>query len=121
MLPLWLAPTQVRIIPVSDRFLKQTEKIAYEVEKNCIRSDVDDRPLTLRKKVREAEMEWINYVVVVGQKEIDSGVLPIRDRKIGKIRKLKLESLINEVRKKTAGKPFQPLTLPRELSKRPQF
>jgi len=121
MLPLWLAPTQVRVIPLSDKFVKEAEKIADQLEKNCVRTDVDERPLTLQKKVREAETEWVNYVVVVGQKEIDSGVLPVRDRKLGKIRNLKLEALINEIGKKTVGKPFQPLTLPRELSRRPQF
>jgi len=121
ILPLWLVPTQVRVIPLSDKFVQEAEKIADQLEKNCIRTDVDDRPLTLQKKVREAETEWINYVVVVGQKEIDSGVLPVRDRKLGKIRNLKLDALIKEIVKGTAGKPFQPLTLPRKLSKRPQF
>jgi len=121
MLPLWLAPTQVRVIPVSDRFLKHAQKIADTLEKNCIRADVDDRPLTMQKKVREAETEWINYVLVIGQREIDSGVVPVRDRKLRKIRRMRLQQLINEMREKTAGKPFQPLTLPRELSRRPQF
>jgi len=121
ILPLWLAPTQVRVIPLSDKFVKEAEKIADQLDKNCVRADVDERALTLQKKVREAEMEWVNYVVVVGQREIDSGVLPVRDRKLGKIRNRKLQALINEIGKKTVGKPFQPLTLPRELSRRPQF
>ncbi len=121
MLPLWLAPTQVRVIPVSDKFIQEADKIARKLQETCIRTDVDDRPLTLQKKVREAEMEWINYVVVVGQKEIDSGVLPVRDRKLGKIRSLKLEALTKAISQQIIDKPFQPLTLPRELSKRPQF
>jgi len=121
ILPLWLAPTQVRVIPVSDKFVEEAQKIVAKLEKNCVRADVDDRPLTLQKKVREAEMEWINYVVVVGQREIDSGVLPVRDRKLGKIRSMKLEELTDEMKKRIADKPFQPLTLPRELSKRPLF
>jgi len=121
ILPLWLAPTQVRVIPVSDKFVSQAEKTAEEIEKNCIRADVDDRPLTLQKKVREAETEWTNYVLVIGQREVDSDILPVRDRKVRKIRRMRLQSLISEIRKKTEGKPFQPLTLPRNLSKRPQF
>jgi len=121
MLPLWLAPTQVRVIPVSDKFVMQAKATADKLEKNCIRTDVDDRPLTMQKKVREAETEWVNYVLVIGQREIDSGVLPVRDRKLGKIRNMSLQQLISEIRKKTVGKPFQPLTLPRELSRRPQF
>jgi threonyl-tRNA synthetase len=120
-LPLWLAPVQVRVIPVSDSFLDEANKIADEIEKNCIRVDVDDRALTLPKKVREAETEWINYILVVGQKEIDSGVLPVRDRETRKIRKMRLQQLMETIKEKTKGKPFQPLTLPRLLSKRPQF
>ncbi len=121
ILPLWLAPTQVRIIPVSDKFVPQAQRIADEMENNCVRTDVDDRSFTLQKKVREAEIEWVNFVIVVGQKEIDSGMLPVRDRKLGRIRNLKFEELISEIRKQTADKPFQPLTMPRELSRRPQF
>ena len=121
ILPLWLAPTQVRLVPVSDKFAPQAEKIADEFDKNCIRADVDDRPLTLQKKVREAETEWVNYVLVIGQREIDSSALPVRDRKTREIREMQLQQLINEIKKKTEGKPFQPSTLPRNLSKRPQF
>ena len=121
ILPLWLAPTQVRLVPVSDKFAPQAEKIADEFDKNCIRADVDDRPLTLQKKVREAETEWVNYVLVIGQREIDSSVLPVRDRKTREIREMQLQQLIDEIKKKTEGKPFQPSTLPRNLSKRPQF
>src|SRR3990170_4829124 len=121
ILPLWLAPTQVRVIPVSDKFVSQAEKIADEIKKNSIRADVDDRSFTLQKKVREAEVEWVNFIVVVGQKEIDSGMLPVRDRKLGKIRNVRFDELVTEIRKQTAGKPFQPSTLPRNLSKRPQF
>jgi len=121
ILPLWLAPTQVRVIPVSDKFVKQAEKIADTLEKNCIRADVDDRPLTMQKKVREAETEWINYVLVIGQREMDSGVLPVRDRKLRKIRTMQLKALIKEIREATDDKPFLPLSLPRCLSKRPLF
>ncbi len=120
-LPLWLAPTQARIIPISDKFIEDAKKILDAMEKQCVRVDIDDRPFTMQKKVREAEMEWINYVIVIGQREIDSDILPVRDRQIGKIRNMQLQQLIDEIRKKTADKPFQPLTLPRELSKRPQF
>jgi threonyl-tRNA synthetase len=72
MLPIWLSPTQVRIIPMSDKFLEHCEKLAEKLEANQIRVDIDDRPLTLQKRVREAEMEWIPYIIVAGQKEIES-------------------------------------------------
>jgi threonyl-tRNA synthetase len=121
MLPVWLSPTQVRIIPMSEKFLAHCEKIAERLEANQIRVDIDDRPLTLQKRIREAEMEWIPYIIVAGQKEIDSEILPVRDRKAKQIRKMKIEELIREIKSHTQDKPFKPLPLPKHVSKRPQF
>jgi len=121
ILPLWLSPIQVRIIPVSERFTEEAEKIMKEIESHHIRVDLDDRPITMQKKVREAETEWINYVLVFGQKEISSDILPVRDRKAGEIREMQLQELIDKIKEKTRGTPFKPLTLPKFLSKRPQF
>jgi threonyl-tRNA synthetase len=121
ILPLWLSPTQVRIIPVSDKFTKDAEKIAEKISKYKIRVDFDDRPLTMQRKVREAETEWVNYIIVVGQKEIDSGILPVRDRIAGKIVKMTLQELVDNILKETKDKPFKPLPLPKKLSQRPQF
>ena len=121
MLPLWLAPTQARVIPVSDKFVAEADRIADQLSEACVRADVDDRALTMQKKVREAEMEWINYVLVIGQKEIDSGTLAVRDRERKEIRKISLQELIKEINEKTAGKPFRSLALPKKLSSRPQF
>ncbi|UCE28749.1 MAG: threonine--tRNA ligase [Candidatus Bathyarchaeota archaeon] len=120
-LPLWLSPVQVRVIPVSDSFAEEAEKLADEIEGHQVRVDVDDRPITMQKKVREAEMEWINYIVVIGQKEVDSGTLPVRDRETGKIRNMSRRELMDDVKKKMEDKPFRSLTLPRLLSQRPQF
>jgi threonyl-tRNA synthetase len=121
ILPLWLAPTQVRVIPISDKFVPSAERIVDALKKSCVRADVDDRLLTMQKKIREAETEWVNYVIVVGQREMDSGVLPVRERKSRKIREMKLAELIHEIGKETEGKPFLPLTLPKLLSGRPIF
>lgn len=122
ILPLWLAPTQVRIIPVSEKFEDDAVKLMKQIESNNIRVDVDDRPLSLGKKVRAAEKEWVNYVLVFGEKEANSDVLPVRDRTTGKkIRNMNLQELITEINTKTENKPFKPLTLPKLLSKRPQF
>ena len=121
MLPLWLSPTQVRMIPMSDKHLEHAEKLADALGTQLVRVDIDDRTLTLQKRVREAEMEWVPYIIVVGQKEIRPKVLPVRDRKTGRIRKTKLEELVSEIRETVENKPFKPLPLPKHLSKRPQF
>ncbi|MEM3725662.1 MAG: threonine--tRNA ligase [Candidatus Bathyarchaeia archaeon] len=121
MLPLWLSPAQVRVIPMSDKYINYAEKLAEKTEANQIRVDIDDRAMTLQKRVREAEMEWVPYIIVVGQQEVEAEVLPVRDRKAGKIRKMKLEELISEIKDLMKNRPFKPLPLPRHLSKRPQF
>jgi len=122
MLPLWLSPTQVRLIPISDQFLEKVQEIAAELEANCIRVDIDDTANTLQKRIREAETEWTPYTVVVGQKEIESDALSVRVREEnGKVESLKLTELISRIREKVKDKPFKPLPLPGVLSKRPQF
>jgi threonyl-tRNA synthetase len=121
MLPLWLSPTQVRLIPISDKYTDKVEEIAQKIEVACIRVDIDDSASTLQKKIREAEQEWVPYVVVIGEKEVDSGNLSVRDREAKAQRTMTTEELITEIAAKTDGKPFKPLPLPRLISKRPQF
>jgi threonyl-tRNA synthetase len=122
MLPLWLSPTQVRIIPISDKYLDKVEALAQQIASHCIRVDIDDSSSTLQKKIREAEQEWVPYTIVVGEKEIESGTLSVRDREQkGKQENLTAEQLISKVSEKIAGKPFKPLPLPTYISKRPQF
>jgi len=122
MLPLWLSPTQVRLIPISDGFKDKVEEIAKKMANRCIRVDIDDRAATLQKRIRDAEMEWVPYVIVVGQRELESGGLSVRDREAhGTVQKMRLNELIATVEGRIEGKPFKPLTLPLYLSKRPQF
>jgi len=122
MLPLWLSPTQVRIIPISDKFLEKVEALAAQISSHSIRADVDDSSSTLQKKIREAEQEWVPYIIVIGEKEIESGLLSVRDREQkGKQENMTTEQLIAKVTEKVAGKPYKPLPLPMQLSKRPQF
>ena len=122
MLPLWLSPTQVRLIPISDSFNEKVAEIANKIAVRCIRVDIDDRTSTLQKKIRDAEMEWVPYIIVVGQRELESGVLSVRDREAhGKVQKMKLDELITKIADKVECKPFKPLPLPLILSRRPQF
>jgi threonyl-tRNA synthetase len=122
MLPLWLAPTQVRFIPISDKFLDKVEELAKQIAQHCIRVDIDDSASTLQKKIREAEQEWVPYVIVVGEREVESGLLSVRDREIrGKQENMTADQLIDKITMKIGGKPFKPLPLPVYLSKRPQF
>jgi threonyl-tRNA synthetase len=121
MLPLWLSPTQVRLIPISDKYMDKVEELAKKMEDSCIRVDIDDTSATLQKKIRGAEQEWVPYVVVMGEKELESGMLAVRDRESRGQQKLTAEELLAKVHAKIDGKPFKALPLPRNLSKRPQF
>ena len=119
--PIWLSHTQVRIIPIRNEHLLFAENIENTLSQSHIRADIDDRPESLSKRIREAETEWIPFILVIGDKEVESTTLVIRDRKTGKQIESNLEELIESVRKETKDKPFMPLNLPKYLSKRPQI
>ncbi|HJN58408.1 MAG TPA: His/Gly/Thr/Pro-type tRNA ligase C-terminal domain-containing protein, partial [Nitrososphaerales archaeon] len=120
-LPLWLSPTQVRLIPLNSNYQTYSENLANKLKESHIRTDIDDRDETISKRIRFAEREWISYIAVIGEKETTSDNLQIRDRESGKIRNMTLQELSKEVKSKTEGKPFQYLPLPLNLSRRPQF
>jgi len=121
MLPLWLNPTQARVIPVSDAFLKDSEKIMNELLKENIRADLDDRALHVGKKIREAEVEWCGIILVIGEKEKKSGKLPARIRGKKDLVTMSLAQLIDHIKKETKDMPVKPLPLPKLLSQRPVF
>ena len=119
--PLWLAPTQVRVIPLKDEFSEFSETLADKISTNDIRVDIDDRNESIGKRIREAEKEWIRYILVIGEKEANSEHLSIRDRQTGNVRELSFDDFLNEINEQTHGKPFTGLNLPKHLSKRPQL
>ncbi len=119
-LPLWVSPTQLRILPVRDEFIPDCEALADQL--NC-RVDIDDRDLKIGKKIREAEKEWVPLIVVYGEKEKDQGSdarLPVRLRGIG-VREMSLEELTSHISEGTRGSPYRKLPLPRLLSQRIKF
>ena len=119
--PLWLAPTQVRVIPLKDEFNDFCETLTDKISANEIRVDIDDRNESIGKRIREAEKEWIRYILVIGEKEANSENLSIRDRTTGDVRELSFDDFLSEVNEQTKGKPFTGLNLPKHLSKRPQL
>lgn len=121
MLPVWLSPTQVRIIPVSERHLEDSIQVMGKIESAKIRVDVDDREETVDRKIKDAESEWIPYIVVYGEREKQTGRLSVRIRETGSIESLTTEELVERVKREVEGKPFKPLPLPKYLSRRPGF
>ena len=120
-MPLWLAPIQVRIIPLKDEFLSHCENLADRLSSHEIRVDIDDRNETLGKRIRESETEWIRYTLVIGEKEVSKLNLSVRDRKTGESKELSFDDFVNEIKNQTKDKPFTKLNLARLVSKRPQI
>ncbi|MDH3204912.1 MAG: threonine--tRNA ligase, partial [Nitrosopumilus sp.] len=104
--PLWLAPTQVRVIPLKDEFSEFSETLASKISTNNVRVDIDDRNESIGKRIREAEKEWIRYILVIGEKEANSENLSIRDRQTGNVRELSFDDFLNEINEQTKDKPF---------------
>ena len=102
-LPLWLSPVQVRVINLTDRNAKSCEKILKEIKEEILnlRIDSDFRSTTVSDKVRDAEMQKIPYVVVIGDKEEESKTIAVRERGNAKPKfKVKLKSFVEEIRHK---------------------
>jgi len=119
--PLWLAPTQVRLISLKDDFLEFATELASKLTEQNIRVDIDDRNDTIGKRIRDAEKEWISYVLVIGEKEVSSPTLSVRDRTTGDIRQLSIEDFVKEIKDATSGKPISKLNSAVLLSQRPQI
>jgi threonyl-tRNA synthetase len=120
-LPLWLSPTQVRLIPIRPEFLQFCENIANKLTAAKIRVDIDDRNESIGKRIREAETEWIQYILVIGEKEVNAKDLSIRNRETGELKQLVFEEFVKEISEQIHDKPFSGLNSNRYLSSRPQI
>jgi threonyl-tRNA synthetase len=120
-LPLWLAPTQVRMIPVSENHVPMAKEYAEKLTWSRIRADYDDRTETVQKKIRDAEKEWIPYIIVLGEREVGAEKVPVRVRSDGKLHQMSLGELGTEIGKQVEGKPYRPLPMPMSVQGRPKF
>ncbi|HVD36978.1 MAG TPA: threonine--tRNA ligase, partial [Nitrososphaeraceae archaeon] len=119
--PLWLTHTQVRLIPVSSTHIDFCEQLFIELTKNQIRADIDDRDESVRKKIRDSETEWIYYSLVIGDNEVKSNQLVLRDRVNKSQHHVSLEEIIKMIESQIVDKPYLPLNLPSHLSRRPKI
>lgn len=122
--PLWLCPVQVRIVPVHEDTNSFALRMAEYMAEKRIRVDIDERNESLGKRVREAEKEWIPYIIVVGAKEAGgnmSGTISVRDRQGGGRYDTTVDGLVNRIATMTQNKPNAVLNQPRLLSSRPQI
>ncbi|MHA1617535.1 MAG: threonine--tRNA ligase [Candidatus Njordarchaeales archaeon] len=101
--PLWIAPVQSIIIPVSDKILPYAQKICEKLRKAGIRVLLDTSHETVSKKIRNAELNKIPYIIVVGQREMSKGTINVRRRKVGILGDMTIEELLERLRKEILG------------------
>ncbi len=97
--PLWLAPTQAVVLPISESILDYARQIYRKLMDNDVRVELDDRPLTLNKRIRDAELKKIPYVLVVGEREKQSGKIAVRKRKEGNLGTMSIDDFIEIIKK----------------------
>ena len=119
MLPLWLSPTQLRLIPVAERHHEYIRAILPALD--GIRVDVDDREETVSKKIRDAGREWIPYVGVIGDREVERGTVNVNIRATQQVEEMDVEELRRRIAEGTKGRPYRKLPLPLRLSERVRF
>ena len=120
-LPLWLSPTQIRIIPVTDNHMEFSEQLYEQLRSLNIRVDIDDTPERVGKKIRNAGKEWVPYTLVVGDNEVESGKITVNRRADDSKYESSVEVLADEIHNMTEGMPFRQLPLPYKVSKRVKF
>jgi threonyl-tRNA synthetase len=103
--PLWLAPVQVKVLPIISEINKFAESIREKLTAASIKAEIDDRNEKLSLKIREATIDKVPYMVIVGQKEIESGCISVRSRNKGDIGRLSVPDFISllkeEIEKKS--------------------
>ena len=103
--PTWLAPTQVKLLPIADRHHDYAYKVKQALESRGLRCEVDTRSEKIGYKIREAQLEKVPYMVLMGDKDIESQAISVRDRRQGDIGQMSVEAfaekLVKEVEDRT--------------------
>lgn len=102
--PVWLAPTQVKIIPISDKYADYAEKVRKELFDNGLRVEVDGRVEKVGFKIREAQLEKVPYMVIVGEKEEAENNISVRSRDEGELGNVELAKFIEDVQAKVKSR-----------------
>ncbi len=105
--PTWLAPVQVKVLPISDKFMDYGRQVAERLDKAGIRGELDTRSEKIGYKIREAQMQKIPYMLVVGQKEAEEGLVAVRSRFQGDEGQSTLTSFIHRIQEEIAKKEIR--------------
>ena len=96
--PTWLAPVQVRILPIADTHKEYANKLKEQLENVNIRVELDEREEKIGYKIREAQLQKIPYMLIIGDKEVEANAVGVRSRKDGDIGKMSIEDFINKIK-----------------------
>ena len=103
--PLWLAPVQVKLLPIADRHLDYVYEVKKELEKSgIIRVEIDDRSEKIGYKIREAQLEKVPYMVLVGDKDVEANTFSVRSRKDGDLGSMSIEDMVSKFVKEIEDK-----------------
>jgi threonyl-tRNA synthetase len=102
--PVWLSPHQVKVLPISDKYLEYAQQVHQTLRSNGIRASVDDRNEKIGKKIREAELSRVPYMLVVGEKEMTEGKLAVRRQGKGDIGVLPVAEFVSLVRQEIGNR-----------------
>ncbi|MGB9813391.1 MAG: threonine--tRNA ligase [Thermovenabulum sp.] len=102
--PVWLSPVQVRILPISEKFMGYANRIKEILEEHDIRVELDERNEKIGYKIREAQLQKIPYMVIVGEKEEANNTISLRSREKGDLGSYTIERFINEIKEKVKNK-----------------
>ena len=97
-LPVWLSPVQVKVIPITDRQIDYAKNVYDRLVDEGIRADLDSRPEKMGYKIREAQVQKIPYMLVIGDKEIEANAVGVRTRKEGDIGQLQVEEFVTRIK-----------------------
>ncbi|MGN0478265.1 MAG: His/Gly/Thr/Pro-type tRNA ligase C-terminal domain-containing protein, partial [Hominenteromicrobium sp.] len=92
--PLWLSPVQIKLLPIADRHIPYLNEIKAKLEAKGFRCEIDDRSEKIGYKIREAQMQKIPYMLVVGDKDVENNTVSIRKRKGGDLGAMTLEAFL---------------------------
>jgi threonyl-tRNA synthetase len=101
-LPLWIAPEQARILPISERHLTEAQALADQMRQAGLRVSVDDRDEKIGKKIREGQMDKLQYMLIMGDQEIEQGTISVRARLDGELGSMPVDALINKLKDEVA-------------------
>lgn len=105
--PTWLAPVQVKVLPISDKYLDYAGKVLEDLKEAGIRAEIDSRAEKIGYKIREAQMKKIPYMLVVGAKEEEEGKVSVRSRFAGDEGQCGLEEFIEQIKEEVAAKKLR--------------